>query len=106
LLCTTAGAMAAGVPINWLPAPMVGACGLVLFFDTSSLREYIVFVGGAFMTGKHSWNCPASFSCCSIGFNQQAHESHHLSSLLCPGSLLAACHCAQFPHCCLQASGL
>jgi hypothetical protein len=54
LLCTTAGAIAAGVPINWLPAPMVGACGLVLFFDTTSLREYIVFVGGAFMTGEGS----------------------------------------------------
>lgn len=51
MLCTAAGARAAGVPINWLAAPLLGACGLVLFLDTNSLREYIVFVGGAFLTG-------------------------------------------------------
>ncbi len=51
LVCTTAGAVAAGVPFQWLPAPLVAACGLALFFDSRNLREYIVFVVGAFMTG-------------------------------------------------------
>ncbi|KAJ9506464.1 hypothetical protein QJQ45_019460, partial [Haematococcus lacustris] len=60
LVCTTAGALAVGVPFQWLPAPLVGACGLVLFFDSASLREYILFVGGAFLTGvwfvyHHFW---------------------------------------------------
>jgi len=60
LLCTTAGSLAAGVPFAWLPAPLVGACGLALFFDSRSLREYAVFVGGAFLTGvwfvvQHYW---------------------------------------------------
>uniref|UniRef100_A0A7S3R236 Uncharacterized protein n=1 Tax=Dunaliella tertiolecta TaxID=3047 RepID=A0A7S3R236_DUNTE len=52
LLCTTAGALAAGVSFAWLPAPLVAACGLALFFDEAGgLREYIVFVLGAFLTG-------------------------------------------------------
>jgi len=60
LLCTTAGALAAGVPFGWLPAPLVAACGLALYYDSQSLREYFVFVVGAFMTGvwfvyQHFW---------------------------------------------------
>ena len=60
LLCTTAGALAVGIPFHWLPAPLVGACGLALFYDSHSLREYSVFVGGAFMTAvwfvyQHFW---------------------------------------------------
>eukprot|EP00798_Chlamydomonas_sp_ICE-L_P014360 gene14360-20357_t len=60
LLCTTAGALAMGVPMVWLPAPLVGAGGLALFYDSQSLREYIVFTGGAFMTcvwfmQQHFW---------------------------------------------------
>ncbi len=51
LLCTAAGAVAAGVPLHWLPAPLVAACGMALFLDSGSLREYIVFVVGAFVTG-------------------------------------------------------
>lgn len=62
LLCTTAGALAAGVPFQWLPAPLVAACGLALFFDSHSLREYIVFVGGAFITGKYFQPSVASLS--------------------------------------------
>ncbi|EFJ42255.1 hypothetical protein VOLCADRAFT_97706 [Volvox carteri f. nagariensis] len=51
LLCTTAGSLAAGVPFAWLPAPLLAACGLSLFYyDSRSLREYLVFVVGAFLT--------------------------------------------------------
>lgn len=46
-----AGALAAGVPFQWLPAPLVAACGIALFYESRSLREYIVFVLGAFVTG-------------------------------------------------------
>ncbi|MEW5297524.1 MAG: hypothetical protein WDW36_000729 [Sanguina aurantia] len=51
LICTTAGALAAGVPFNWLPTPLVGACGLALYYDSRSLREYAVFAVGSFLTG-------------------------------------------------------
>ncbi|MEW5314894.1 MAG: hypothetical protein WDW38_006356 [Sanguina aurantia] len=51
LICTTAGALAAGIPFNWLPAPLVGACGLALYYDSRSLREYAVFAVGSFLTG-------------------------------------------------------
>lgn len=47
-----AGALAAGVPFQWLPAPLVAACGLALFYESRSLREYLVFVVGAFVTGR------------------------------------------------------
>ncbi|GLI61232.1 hypothetical protein VaNZ11_003532, partial [Volvox africanus] len=60
LLCTTAGALAAGVPFAWLPAPLLAACGLSLFYESRSLREYMVFVVGAFLTcvwfmRQHFW---------------------------------------------------
>ncbi|GFR52565.1 hypothetical protein Agub_g15155, partial [Astrephomene gubernaculifera] len=60
LLCTTAGALAAGVPFLWLPAPLLAACGLSLFYESRSLREYLVFVVGAFATSvwfirQHYW---------------------------------------------------
>ncbi|KXZ48748.1 hypothetical protein GPECTOR_25g332 [Gonium pectorale] len=50
LLCTTAGSLAAGVPFPWLPAPLLAACGLSLFYESRSLREYLVFVVGAFLS--------------------------------------------------------
>ncbi|KAG2493679.1 hypothetical protein HYH03_008193 [Edaphochlamys debaryana] len=50
LLCTTAASLAAGVPFQWLPAPLLAACGLSLFYESRSLREYMVFVVGAFLT--------------------------------------------------------
>ncbi|KAG2447194.1 hypothetical protein HYH02_007936 [Chlamydomonas schloesseri] len=60
LLCTTAGALAAGIPFHWLPAPLLAACGLSLFYESRSLREYMVFVVGAFLTclwfmRQHFW---------------------------------------------------
>lgn len=50
LLCTTAGAVAAGVPAEWLPAPLAAAVGLTLYYDSRSVREYGVFVLGAAAT--------------------------------------------------------
>lgn len=60
LICTTAGGLAIGIPFQWLPAPLIAACGLALFNDSRNLREYIVFTGGAFLTGlwfiyHHFW---------------------------------------------------
>jgi hypothetical protein len=60
LLCTTAGSLAVGVPLHWLPAPMVAACGLALYYDSRSLQEYSIFVLGAFLTAgwlvhQHFW---------------------------------------------------
>lgn len=60
LLCTTAGSLAVGIPFHWLPAPMVAACGLALYYDSRSLQEYSVFVLGAFLTAgwfvhHHFW---------------------------------------------------
>lgn len=53
-LLNAAGSLAAGVPFQWLPAPLVAACGLSLFYESRSLREYLVFVVGAFLTGEGS----------------------------------------------------
>ena len=39
-----------GIPLQWLPAPLLAACGLALFYDSRSLREYLVFVIGAMVT--------------------------------------------------------
>ncbi|KAI8462777.1 MAG: hypothetical protein J3K34DRAFT_168086 [Monoraphidium minutum] len=60
MLCTTAGAVAAGVPVEWLPAPLVAAVGLSLYYDSRSVREYGIFVAGALMTAAwfvshHFW---------------------------------------------------
>lgn len=60
LLCVTAGSLALGVPMHWLPAPMVAACGLALYYDSRSLQEYSIFVLGAFLTAgwivhHHFW---------------------------------------------------
>ncbi len=60
LLFTTAGALAAGVPFHWLPAPLLAACGLALYYDSRSLREYGMFVAGAMVTAAwfvwhHFW---------------------------------------------------
>jgi hypothetical protein len=50
LLCTAAGGVAVGIPLQWLPAPLLAACGLALFYDSRSLREYLVFLIGAMVT--------------------------------------------------------
>ncbi|KAF8058100.1 hypothetical protein HT031_005760 [Scenedesmus sp. PABB004] len=59
LLCTTAGSLAVGVPFHWLPAPMVAAAGLALYYDSRALTEYGVFVAGAMLTA--GWLVTAHF---------------------------------------------
>lgn len=60
LLCTTAGALAAGIPFQWLPAPLIAASGLALYYESRSLKEYAIFVVGALLTAgwfiyHHFW---------------------------------------------------
>ncbi len=40
------GAFAAGVPLAIMPAPLVAASGLVLWYESGQLWEYAVFVAG------------------------------------------------------------
>lgn len=45
------GSLAAGVPIWVLPAPLLAAAGLSMFYDTRTLRDYLLFVAGGLLTG-------------------------------------------------------
>jgi hypothetical protein len=60
LLCATAGSVVVGVPFPWIAAPLVAACGLALYYESRSAREYAVFVLGSLVTGAwfvhhHFW---------------------------------------------------
>lgn len=60
LLCTAAGGLVMGVPLQWMPAPLLAACGLALFYESRSLREYAAFVVGSLLSATwfvwhHFW---------------------------------------------------
>ena len=50
IACSCAGAFAAGVPLLVMPAPLVAASGLFLWFESGQLRDYAIFVAGALLT--------------------------------------------------------
>ena len=55
-----------GVPVTVMPAPLVAASGLVLWYESGQLRDYAVFAAGAALTGAwflhhHFWFLQARF---------------------------------------------
>lgn len=42
----TAGGLAAGLPLHIMPAPMLAATGLAMFYEGRELRYYCMFVVG------------------------------------------------------------
>lgn len=46
-----AGALAAGIPPQWLPAPLSAGAGLMLYLDSGSPLEFLLFVSGSLVTG-------------------------------------------------------
>eukprot|EP00884_Botryococcus_braunii_P004652 jgi/Botrbrau1/14188/Bobra.182_3s0121.1 len=50
LLSAGAGALAAGVPLLFVPAPLIGAAGLALYYESGMLRDYLLFVGGTLIS--------------------------------------------------------
>lgn len=50
ILSAGAGALAAGVPLLLLPAPLIGAAYLALYYRSGLLRDYLLFVGCTVIT--------------------------------------------------------
>jgi hypothetical protein len=57
MIAAGAGALAAGVPITVMPAPLLAAGGLAMYLDTDALRDYLLFVAGVLGTGGQSAAC-------------------------------------------------
>ena len=51
MLSAALGSLAAGVPIWVLPAPLLAAAGLAMFYETRLLRDYSLFTIGGLCTG-------------------------------------------------------
>jgi hypothetical protein len=54
MVSASVGSLAAGLPAWALPAPLLAAAGLALFYDSRSVRDYLLFVGGAVATGERA----------------------------------------------------
>lgn len=52
MVSAAVGALAGGLPMWMLPAPLLAASGLAMFYDTRSLRDYLLFVAGTLATGE------------------------------------------------------
>ncbi|KAI3433444.1 hypothetical protein D9Q98_003258 [Chlorella vulgaris] len=95
MLSAAVGALAGGLPIWMLPAPLAAAAGLAMFYDTYSLRDYSLFVAGSLATGgwfvwHHFWFLDISLQgvhlralCCVV-------VAAMLPATLAPGLLHAA----------------
>jgi len=75
IVCTCAGAFAAGVPLLVMPAPLVAASGLVLWFESGQLRDYAIFFAGSILTAAwfvhhHFWFLEVNFPCQSDAITQ------------------------------------
>lgn len=60
LLCCAAACIAVGIPSSIIPAPLVSAVGLGLYYRTHSMREYAIFllgacIAGLWFVGHHFW---------------------------------------------------
>lgn len=60
MVSSSVGALVLGFPAWVLPAPLLSAAGLALFYDSRSFRDYIIFIVGALATGgwfmwHHFW---------------------------------------------------
>jgi hypothetical protein len=98
LLCTTAGGLAVGVPLVWMPAPILAACGLALYYDSRSLREYSVFVLGAVLTAAwfvyhHFWFLDIKVGFVHLHTMVKLAVAGLLPALLVPGLMLAQWGC-------------
>jgi hypothetical protein len=51
MLSAALGSLAAGLPIPILPAPLLAAAGMSMFYESRSMREYILFAAGAVVSG-------------------------------------------------------
>jgi hypothetical protein len=94
LLCTTAGAVAAGIPFEWLPAPLVAAVGLSLYYDSRSVREYGIFVVGGLLTAgwfvaHHFWFLDARVGHLRIRTACQLALAALVPALVVPGLIIA-----------------
>ena len=63
MVSAAVGALAGGLPMWMLPAPLLAAAGLAMFYDTRALRDYLLFVAGALGTGA----CPLPGRCARGG---------------------------------------
>lgn len=94
MLCTTAGAVAAGVPLEWIPAPLVAAVGLALYYDSRSVREYMIFVVGGLLTAcwfvaHHFWFLDARVGHLRIHTACRLALAALVPALLVPGLIVA-----------------
>lgn len=47
-----AGAVAAGVPLYVMPAPLIAASGIALYYESRALRDYVLFAGKPILVNK------------------------------------------------------
>ena len=74
MLSAAVGALAAGLPLWMLPAPLLAASGLAMFYDTAALRDYLLFVAGELATGgRAGGQVGPGPACCSAwgGWEQE-----------------------------------
>lgn len=60
MISASVGSLAAGIPMWVLPAPLLSAAGLAMYYETRTLRDYLLFTAGALVTGgwlvwQHFW---------------------------------------------------
>ncbi len=75
MLSAGAGALAAGVPLLVMPAPLMAAAGLALFYESGLMRDYAVFCAASALT---------------IGW----FVHHHFWFLEVRNTILKACYCS------------
>ena len=100
MLSAAVGALAGGLPMWMLPAPLLAASGLAMFYDTRALRDYLLFVVGSLATGErclpaHSLAClllaglAVVSRCRQQTYGPSATRAHCLPSLLPRAYLIA-----------------
>lgn len=87
MISAAVGALAAGMPMWMLPAPLLAASGLAMFYDTRSLRDYLLFVAGALATGAWVGWCECLAAGCCVWACVVARRG------------LRLCNAAVFGHC-------
>ena len=89
-----AGGIACGLPVWLMPAPLLAGCGIALFYDSGTIRDYCIFSAGAFATAlwfvhHHYWFLNIQIQTHGLRFLCQVILAALLPATLLPGLVIS-----------------
>ena len=99
MISAALGSLAAGLPLWVLPAPLLAAAGMAMFYDTRAFRDYLLFVLGALATGAWGSGSSSTGRCWNSAAQRPIERPpvHALGELRQEAAHVLTCTCMASP---------